>query len=319
MGLFLLDLADVLRGAGLTVVEVPGWRTRGWRGGSTPDGGLRGVRGGLIHHTGTSTKAKGDYPSLAIVRDGRGGPSPVPGPLAQLGLGRSGTWYTVAAGRANHAGAVDQVDYSNPEAIGVEAEHPGDTSPWPQEQYASYVTGAGALADRYGIVWRGHKEAAVPAGRKIDPRFDMDAFRAAVAASRGTGIPSRGDARPPASSWTPAVLPELINQRLQLAGFPIAGRPGDYDRGAVTRYQRAQLFPTMLADGLWGPATEAHFGWTVELQAALAGVGGHLNLDGSYGPQTRLTVENFQRATGLVVDGQAGPITCARLGIRSHP
>ena len=130
--------------------------------------------------------------------------------------------------------------------------------------------------------------------------------------------PSRGDDREPVS-WAPVVLPELINQRLQLAGFPTAGRPGDYDRAAVRRYQEAQVYPDLVADGLWGPRTELHFGWVVELQLALAKVGGHLNIDGSYGPQTRLTVENFQRAVGLVPDGQAGPITSARLGIRAHP
>lgn len=207
MGRYLLDLADVIRAAGLTVVEVPGWRTRGWRGGSTPDGGMLGILGGLAHHTGTSAKAPGDYPSLAIVRDGRGGTSPVPGPLAQLGLGRSGTVYVIAAGRANHSGAVDDVRYSNPYALGIEAENPGDGTPWPVAQYAAYVVLCRALQAHYHLLpWRGHKEAAVPAGRKIDPTFDMQAFRRAVAATPTTPAPPEEDDMPTAPEIATALL-----------------------------------------------------------------------------------------------------------------
>lgn len=189
MGVYLTDLADILRGAGLDVVEVDGWTKRGWKGGTTPDGGLLGLTGGLVHHTATSAAAPGDYPSLRIVRDGR---SDVPGPLAQLGLGRSGTWYVIAAGRANHSGAVDDPRWANPRCLGVEAEHPGDGTPWPPAQYASYVAGCRALAAHYGVTfaaltWRGHKEAAIPYGRKIDPRFSMPQFRADVT---GAALPT---------------------------------------------------------------------------------------------------------------------------------
>ena len=177
----ILDVADVLRQAGLAVYEVPGWRERGYRTSTTPDGALRGLTGGLVHHTATPATAPGDYPTLGTIIKGR---SDVPGPLAQLGLGRDGTWYVIASGRANHSGAVDDSRYSNPVCIGVEAEHPGGTAPWPPEQYAAYVAGCAALARAYGITWRGHKEAAIPRGRKPDPNFDMNRFRADVAAWR---------------------------------------------------------------------------------------------------------------------------------------
>lgn len=169
-----LDLADVLRAAGVPVVEVPGWQSRGAE--------LSGIRGGVVHHTGTPQSSSGNYPTLGVVRDGRSG---LPGPLSQLGLGRDGTWYVIASGRANHAGSVHAAysgTHSNPWALGVEAEHPGGNAPWPAAQYASYVQGCAALARRYGITWLGHKEVAAPAGRKPDPNFDMATFRSALSA-----------------------------------------------------------------------------------------------------------------------------------------
>jgi len=172
MGARALALADVLRAAGLPVVEVPGWQSRGRD--------LVAIRGGVTHHTATSPAAGGDYPTLGVVRDGRAG---LAGPLSQLGLGRSGTWYVIAAGRANHAGTVHSryaSTHGNPYSLGVEAEHPGGNHPWPAVQYASYVRGCAAIARHYGITWLGHKEVAAPVGRKPDPTFDMGAFRASL-------------------------------------------------------------------------------------------------------------------------------------------
>lgn len=168
--MMLTDLADVLRRAGLRVIEEPGWKTRG-------HGPMTSVTSITLHHT--AGPATGEAPSLGVVRDGRTG---LPGPLAQLVLGRSGTWYVVAAGLAYHAGVTFYAWQGNAYAIGIEAEATG-TSPWPAEQYASFVRGARALADRYGVPYdrvMGHKEVAYPQGRKVDPNFDCAAFRAAL-------------------------------------------------------------------------------------------------------------------------------------------
>jgi len=174
----LTDLADILRNAGLTVVEVAGWKTRG-------HGVMASVKGILIHHT--AGPATGEYPSLNVVRDGR---PDLSGPLSQLGLGRSGTWYVIAAGRAYHAGStIDDSIFGNSNAIGIEAEGTGSPSTntghayWPEVQYQSYIKGVKALQAAYGIPTArvlGHKEAAVPAGRKPDPNFSMTEFRAAL-------------------------------------------------------------------------------------------------------------------------------------------
>ena len=61
--MMLLDLADAARRSGLTVVEEPGWRTRG-------HGSMTAVQSITCHHT--AGPATGDAPSLAVVRDGRG-------------------------------------------------------------------------------------------------------------------------------------------------------------------------------------------------------------------------------------------------------
>lgn len=178
--LMVTDLADILRKAGLTVVEVDGWKTRAHR-------PLTEIRSIICHHTATGASASGDYPSLPIVRDGR---TDLSGPLSQLGLGRSGTWYVIAAGLSYHAGVVtDTTLYSNQYAIGVEAEGTGIPSSdvghayWPEVQWQSYVRGVKALQAAYNVPTTrvlGHKEVASPLGRKIDPNFSMDEFRAAL-------------------------------------------------------------------------------------------------------------------------------------------
>ncbi len=174
----LTDLADILRGADLPVIEVDGWKTRG-------HGVMASVKGILIHHT--AGPATGDFPSLKIVRDGR---TDLAGPLSQLGLGRTGTWYVIAAGLSYHAGqTTDNSVFGNANAIGIEAEATGVPSTntghayWPDVQYESYVRGVKALQAAYGVPTErvlGHKEAAIPAGRKPDPNFSMPEFRAAL-------------------------------------------------------------------------------------------------------------------------------------------
>src|SRR5690606_29788027 len=165
VAMLLLDLADACRGSGLRVVEVDGWQSRG-------HGQMSGVRTIVCHHT--AGPPTGEVPSLNFIRD-RG--------LAQLVLGRSGTVYVVAAGLCFHAGVVHEPNMGNRWAIGIEAEATG-TAPWPMVQYQAYARLCAALAGHYRVAVArvlGHKEVAAPTGRKIDPNFDMVAFRALVA------------------------------------------------------------------------------------------------------------------------------------------
>lgn len=168
-------LADVLRAAKLSVVEVPGWQTRGrphTTGGSDP-------RAIVVHH---DASPMGYSPAeVNVIEDGR---SDLPGPLAQLWLDDHGVWHVVAAGRCNHAGLGDgwgviPKDSGNTYAIGIEIDHTVGEA-WSPELYASLVTGIAALARYMKIDVRkavcGHKEYAP--GRKIDPAgIDLDKLR----------------------------------------------------------------------------------------------------------------------------------------------
>lgn len=167
----LTDLADYLRGSGLTVVEQPGWRTRGVPFPGKPDTVL-------AHHTATSAKAAGDLPTLRLLVEGR---SDLPGPLSQLALSRSGVVHVLAGGKANHAGrGAWRGQDSSSRTLGIEAEHPGGAAPWTAVQYDAYVALCAALCTYLGITPArvcGHREWALPAGRKVDPTFDLGRFR----------------------------------------------------------------------------------------------------------------------------------------------
>jgi hypothetical protein len=169
-------LAPVLRASGCTVVEIAGWQSRG-RAEMGP------VKGCLCHHTAGSRK--GNAPSLNLIINGR---PDLPGPLSHLHLARDGTFTAIAAGRCNHAGAGEWhgVTTGNSNFIGIEAENAGDgTDPWPAVQVEAYARGVAAILTHVGapaIMCAGHKEYARPEGRKIDPSFDMVAFRQKVAA-----------------------------------------------------------------------------------------------------------------------------------------
>src|SRR6202795_2411225 len=103
-------LPDVLKGAGLKFALVDGWGTRG-------HGDVGRTLGVLCHHT--AGPRHGNMPSLNTVTKGR---SDLAGPLAQLGLGRDGTYYVVAAGKCNHAGAGSWMGITtgNTSFIGIE-------------------------------------------------------------------------------------------------------------------------------------------------------------------------------------------------------
>ncbi len=146
------------------MAEVDGWESRG-------RGDVARVHGVMCHHT--AGPKRGNMPSLRTLINGR---DDLPGPLSQLGLGRDGTFYVIAAGRCNHAGRGAWCGTSNANTtfIGIEGENTGgvDDLPWPEVQMNAYYRGVAVILQRIGQTTEfcvGHKEYAVPIGPKADP------------------------------------------------------------------------------------------------------------------------------------------------------
>ena len=185
-----LWLADVLRGAGLEVVETAGWQTRGRDFAANP-------LGIMAHHTASPT-ASTLQTNLNVVTNGN---SVAPGPIAQAMLWRDGVWYIIAAGRANHAGKgslpwLPGVDTGNQHLLSVEAVNNGVGETWAPAMVVSYEIGTAAILRRLGLgADRATTHAEYAPSRKIDPAgptggriatlpgrqtWDPNAWRAAV-------------------------------------------------------------------------------------------------------------------------------------------
>lgn len=183
-------IEKAVKKSGLKVVWVSGWKSRG----RATMGTIQTV---TLHHTATprSFKKGTEYPTYNVVKDGRPG---LPGPLAQLGLGRTGTVYVFAAGRANHAGVSRATSMTNSHAIGIEAE--GAMEAWPTAQYQAYLRLVRALVDEFGLGTSRalrHGETCSPPGRKTDASFSGPAFRKSLAAvNLGDAKPTPAPAKP---------------------------------------------------------------------------------------------------------------------------
>jgi hypothetical protein len=249
-------LPGVLEAAGLKVAEESGWQTRG-------HGDMGEVKGVICHHTGGAPR--GNMPSLRVVVMGR---PDLPGPLSQLCLGRDGTWYVVAAGRCFHAGGGRWIDETRGNScfIGIEAENSGrPDDAWPEVQIDAYQRGVAAILKhlKRPAEWcAGHKEFALPIGRKPDPSFDMVQFRAAVARwiDNPNPPPLIPAVEPVAAATAPAGAPrptlrrgaqgDLVKWLQARVGTKPDGDFGPGTEAAVRRFQSAQ---GMVPDGIVGP------------------------------------------------------------------
>lgn len=248
-------LPDVLEAAGLKVAECTGWRTRG-------RGDVGTIRGVICHHT--AGASQGVMPSLHTLINGRAASAkakPLAGPLAQLGLARDGTIFVVAAGRANHAGvgSWQGIDTGNSSFIGIEAENTGIGEPWPDVQLDAYYRAVAAILKHVGApetMVCGHKEFALPKGRKNDPTLDMAVFRNQVGQiMRGTALVR--PAIPAMDSSGRATLRrgakgELVKQIQFTIGISDDGIFGSNTEAAVRVFQRNHA---LVPDGIVGPKT----------------------------------------------------------------
>lgn len=248
----LSNLANVLRAAGLTVVETPGWASRGYAPPGYPAQDLQAVRGILWHHTATNRAryAESAAPTLIMCIQGR---ADLPGPLCNIVFGRDGTVYLVAAGVANHAGAGYApgipADMGNHYLIGIEMESSG-VAPWDwtadQIRVAPHL---GAALERAYLSWLpeaerlqlGHMEYSSQG--KIDPAGwpgGMDGLRGsinAVLAGAATTTPQSstdtGDDDMPTAK---EIADEIFSRKFDRQGPGITGK---VDLGAIIAWYDA--------------------------------------------------------------------------------
>jgi N-acetyl-anhydromuramyl-L-alanine amidase AmpD len=241
------------------VVEHDGWKTRGRPGAFDP-------RGVMLHHTGSNADG-GTTAGLSTVQHGR---PDLPGPLAQCLLSRNGIWHVIAAGRCNHAGKGKWRGDPNGNGhfIGVEAENNGVGEVWPDGQLDSLSRGTLAFLAHMKAddsMACGHKEYALPVGRKIDPSFDMLAFRdhlERLVVTGGALAPAVPTVNPTHAMLRKGDEGPSVKQLQQLLNKNGAKLDADSDFGpatetAVKAFQKAH---GLLQDGKVGPKTWAALG-----------------------------------------------------------
>lgn len=142
--IYLTGMANVLRAAGLTVIETDGWQTR-----------ARGSGGYIApaplcvmwHHTASnpSSDGAGDVDYIINSQDG---------PLSNLYIQRNGTVWVIAAGATNTNGKGYALSFSrgtvhndqmNTNAVGIEAANNGVGEVWPQVQVDAFFKCSNAI------------------------------------------------------------------------------------------------------------------------------------------------------------------------------
>lgn len=280
---YLTNLADIARLAGLTVIEQPGWRTRGHGNMSTA------INLVVCHHT-------GGLNSLGVVQNGR---SDLAGPLAHFYLARTGVVYVVAAGLCWHTGATLQSWQGNFNAIGIEAEGTGK-DPWPEAQLVAYSRLCAALCRAFFLPASrvyGHKEICAPVGRKPDPNFDMNAFRTRVQ-SVMNGSPIPVPTKKEAKMLTPQALP--YSGEGETLAFPVESSGNSGIMEAVW----------FRIGNCWGGSCEYEVNFVNQSGQVVTPPGGDTNRGAGGKPPTSGKLDNNQYAYWAL------PADCTMVGLR---
>jgi hypothetical protein len=167
-GRYLVDLADVLYGVGLDVVEYSGWKTR-----ARSSGGFTGDRPWAIawHHTASTASIESDAAYCA-----EGSPD---APVCNLLVARDGQVWLIAAGASNTNGKGYAMaftrgtvpdDQMNTHAVGIEICNDGVGEVYPAAQVSAAFAVSLAIAAAEGLDPTDvTTHAAWAPDRKIDP------------------------------------------------------------------------------------------------------------------------------------------------------
>jgi len=145
--LYYTDAADLLRDAGLTVVECDGWKTR-----ARSSGGFSSAPLGIQwHHTASQTSPENDTGWQTEGSDDA--------PIGNATIMRDGSVWMVAAGASNTAGkggplslsrGTVPLDSGNSTTWAWEVANNGVGEPWPQVQIDAYFTASIVMNKRFG-------------------------------------------------------------------------------------------------------------------------------------------------------------------------
>lgn len=295
------DVVAVLRAAGVTVHETPGWITRGYDGQDLVE-----IRGILWHHTATNRSAfiKDPNPTTCTLVNGR---SDLAGPLCNLQLGRDGSVTIIATGVANHAGKGSAPGFpantGNHYLIGIEMESSG-IAPWdwtPAQLKMAPIVGA-ALEAHYlkklpadQRLQLGHMEYSSEG--KIDPAGwpgGMDGLRASINAILGaapvlapaSSVPAKPvPAKPapaPAPVKKPRTYPDSDIHWVVERGDTLAKIQAYYAGPSVAQIAAYNnIDPNRITPGqkIWIPGPLA---WNIEAPDTLRSVAAYYGLDAGY-------------------------------------
>ena len=155
----------------------------------------------------------------------------------------------------------------NTNFIGIEAENTGFTSgpkadPWPSVQMDAYRRGVAAILKKIranAIMCCGHKEYALPMGRKNDPDFDMGDFRSQVSAIMAGIAPDPSiipavESKPIAPHLRRGATGDLVKIIQSKVGVPANGTFDAATEAAVRQFQRDH---GLVPDGIVGPRSWA--------------------------------------------------------------
>jgi hypothetical protein len=166
--LYLTEMADWFRAAGLDVVEYDGWKTRSRSSGGYESGRPWGV---MWHHTASSTSPENDANYMCHGSSDR--------PIANLLVARDGAIWVLGAGATNTNGKGSGVVWSrgrvpddsmNTYAVGMEIANSGVGEAYPQAQIDSAFAASVAIVQHLGLAATDVAEHYTWARtRKIDP------------------------------------------------------------------------------------------------------------------------------------------------------